>query len=257
MSALRPSDDFSNDCASGDFPKHIAIIMDGNGRWAKARGRPRVFGHQAGVKTVRQIVEDAAKMGVKCLTLYSFSTENWSRPKAEITALFGLLRKYVQDDLETLNRRNVRVRILGSRVGLKSDMLALLDKVEETTKHNTDFSLNIAFNYGGRDEILRAARAFAQDVEAGKADVGELCDAKFETYLDSIGLPDPDLVIRTSGEKRISNFLLWQAAYAEFVFTDVLWPDFSKHDLHAAIENFQNRERRYGNLASDQSEEVA
>ncbi len=243
--------------SADNFPRHIAIIMDGNGRWAKSRGRPRVFGHQAGVKTVRRIVEDASEMGVKCLTLYSFSTENWSRPKAEIAALFGLLRKYVQDDLATLNKRNVRVRILGSRVGLKPDMLALLDKVEETTKGNTDFSLNIAFNYGGRDEILRAARAFAQDVEAGKADVGELCDAKFETYLDSIGLPDPDLVIRTSGEKRISNFLLWQAAYAEFVFTDVLWPDFSKHDLQAAIESFQNRERRYGNLAPEQSEEVA
>ena len=241
----------------GNFPQHIAIIMDGNGRWAKSRGRPRLFGHQAGVKTVRSIVEDASEMGVKCLTLYSFSTENWSRPKAEIAALFGLLRKYVDDDLATLHDRNVRVRILGSRVGLKPDMLELLDKVEETTKGNTDFSLNIAFNYGGRDEILRATRAFAEDIEAGKADAGELNEVKFETYLDSSGLPDPDLVIRTSGEKRISNFLLWQAAYAEFVFTDVLWPDFSKHDLQAAITSFQIRERRYGNLAPDTADEVA
>jgi len=240
-----------------NFPKHIAIIMDGNGRWAKSRGRPRLFGHQAGVKTVRRIVEDASEIGVKCLTLYSFSTENWSRPKAEIAALFGLLRKYVNDDLQTLHNRNVRVRILGSRVGLKPDMLELLDRVEETTKNNTDFSLNIAFNYGGRDEILRAAREFATDVAAGKADAGDLTEAKFETYLDSCDLPDPDLVIRTSGEKRISNFLLWQAAYAEFVFTDVLWPDFSKHDLQAAITSFQNRERRFGNLAAVAADEVA
>lgn len=240
-----------------NFPQHIAIIMDGNGRWAKSRGRPRLFGHQAGVKTVRRIVEDASEMGVKCLTLYSFSTENWSRPKAEIAALFGLLRKYVGDDLATLHGRNVRVRILGSRAQLKPDMLALLDKVEETTKDNRDFSLNIAFNYGGRDEILRAVRKFTEEVAAGKTDIGQLTEAKFETYLDSHDLPDPDLVIRTSGEKRISNFLLWQAAYAEFVFTDVLWPDFSQHDLQAAIDMFRNRERRFGNVAPDTAEEVA
>ena len=239
------------------FPKHIAIIMDGNGRWAKSRGRPRLFGHQAGVKTVRRIVEDASDMGVKCLTLYSFSTENWSRPKAEIAALFALLRKYVADDLQTLHKRNVRVRILGSRNGLKPDMLALLDKVEETTKNNTAFDLNIAFNYGGRDEILRATRAFAEDVVRGKTKSDDLDVAGFETYLDTHGLPDPDLVIRTSGEKRISNFLLWQAAYAEFVFTDVLWPDFSKRDLQAELDMFRNRERRYGNLAPISTEEVA
>lgn len=240
-----------------DFPRHIAIIMDGNGRWAKIRGRPRLFGHQAGVKTVRRIVEDASEMGVKCLTLYSFSTENWSRPKAEIAALFALLRKYVADDLETLHKRNVRVRILGARDGLKPDMLALLDRVEETTKNNTSFNLNIAFNYGGRDEILRAARAFAADAVAGNAMPEALDVSGLETYLDTHGLPDPDLVIRTSGEKRISNFLLWQAAYAEFVFTDVLWPDFSKQDLGAAIDMFRGRERRYGNLAQISTEEVA
>lgn len=240
-----------------NFPQHIAIIMDGNGRWAKSRGRPRLFGHQAGVKTVRRIVEDASEMGVKCLTLYSFSTENWSRPKAEIAALFGLLRKYVDDDLQTLHGRNVRVRILGSRKGLKPDMLVLLDKVEDTTRNNTDFSLNIAFNYGGRDEILRAARKFATDAVAGNIEMGDLTEEIFETYLDSHGLPDPDLVIRTSGEKRISNFLLWQAAYAEFVITDVLWPDFSKYDLQTAIESFRNRERRFGNVAAISADEVA
>jgi len=245
MQASRQQENFPD-----TLPGHIAIIMDGNGRWAKSRGRSRLFGHQAGVKTVRRIVEYASEIGVKCLTLYSFSTENWSRPKAEIAGLFGLLRKYVEDDLQTLHDRGVRVRILGSHSGLKPDMLELLDRIEKTTRDNTNFFLNIAFNYGGRDEILRAARAFAVDVAAGQVNSGDLSEAKFETYLDSQGLPDPDLVIRTSGEKRISNFLLWQAAYAEFVFTDVLWPDFSKQDLQAAIKSFQKRERRFGNLAS-------
>ena len=227
-----------------DVPLHIAIIMDGNGRWAQARHRPRVFGHQAGVKTVRRIVEDAADMGIQYLTLYSFSTENWTRPKAEIAALFSLLRKYVEDDLDTLNSNNVRIRILGSREGLKSDLLELIHRVETTTKANTEFHLNIAFNYGGRDEILRAA---AKAVSNGK-DLSSLKEAELTPYLDTADIPEPDLVIRTSGEKRISNFLLWQAAYSEFVFTDVLWPDFTKADLQAAIADFQKRERRFGNL---------
>jgi len=242
---------------AGQFPQHIAIIMDVNGRWASGRGKPRIFGHQAGVKTVRRVVEDASEMGVKCLTLYSFSTENWSRPKTEISALFALMRKYIDDDLQTLHKRGVRIRILGSRAGLKPDMLAMLDRVEATTKDNSAFFLNIAFNYGGRDEILRAARAFAADVRLGRTGSADLDEAMFETYLDTRDLAPPDLVIRTSGEKRISNFLLWQAAYAEFVFTDVLWPDFTKHDLQAAIEIFQNRDRRFGNLAPANTEEVA
>ncbi len=227
-----------------DFPLHVAIIMDGNGRWAQARHRPRVFGHQAGVKTVRRIVEGAADIGIQYLTLYSFSTENWTRPKAEITALFNLLRKYVEDDLDTLNRNNVRVRILGSREGLKPDLLDLIHRVETTTKTNTEFHLNIAFNYGGRDEILRAAGKAVAD---GK-NLETMTEAELTPYLDTADIPEPDLVIRTSGEKRISNFLLWQAAYSEFVFTDVLWPDFTKTDLEAAISDFQNRERRFGNL---------
>ncbi|PHS36377.1 MAG: di-trans,poly-cis-decaprenylcistransferase [Robiginitomaculum sp.] len=246
-----------SDHIAGQFPQHIAIIMDGNGRWASGRGKPRIFGHQAGVKTVRRVVEHASEIGVKCLTLYSFSTENWSRPKTEISALFSLMRKYIDDDLQTLHRRGVRVRILGSRAGLKPDMLAMLDRVEDTTKDNSTFLLNIAFNYGGRDEILRAARAFADDVDLGRLKTSDLDEAKFDTYLDTHGLVAPDLVIRTSGEKRISNFLLWQAAYAEFVFTDVLWPDFSKDDLRAAIQVFQNRDRRFGNLAAANTEEVA
>ena len=226
------------------FPLHIAIIMDGNGRWAQARHRPRVFGHQAGVKTVRRIVEDAADLGIKYLTLYSFSTENWSRPKAEIAALFALLKQYVADDLETLNENNVRVRILGSRTGLKPDLLELIERVEDRTKNNSEFHLNIAFNYGGRDEILRA---FAKASEAG-VDIAAMLETDVTAYLDTSDIPEPDLVIRTSGETRVSNFLLWQAAYAEFIFTDVLWPDFSKADLEAAIAEFQTRERRYGNL---------
>ncbi|WP_026942096.1 isoprenyl transferase [Hellea balneolensis] len=226
------------------FPLHVAIIMDGNGRWAQARHRPRVFGHQEGVKTVRRIVEDAADLGVQHLTLYSFSTENWTRPKAEIAALFNLLKKYVEDDLDTLNRNNVRIRILGSREGLKPDLRELIRRVEMTTEGNTEFNLNIAFNYGGRDEILRAA---AKAVADGK-DLSSMKHTELTPYLDTADLPEPDLVIRTSGEKRISNFLLWQAAYAEFVFTDVLWPDFKKEDLLSAISDFQNRDRRFGNL---------
>lgn len=218
--------------------------MDGNGRWAQARHRPRVFGHQAGVKTVRRIVEDAADIGVKYLTLYSFSTENWTRPKAEIAALFALLKQYVNDDLDSLDENNVRIRILGSRQGLKADLLELINRVETRTQNNSEFHLNIAFNYGGRDEIRRA---FSKAVDAGE-DLSTMSEDELTPYLDTVEVPEPDLVIRTSGEKRISNFLLWQAAYAEFVFLDVLWPDFSKSDLVAAISEFQTRERRFGNL---------
>ncbi|CAM3623764.1 isoprenyl transferase [Litorimonas haliclonae] len=230
------------------FPAHIAIIMDGNGRWAQARHRPRVFGHQAGVKTVRRIVEAASEIGVKCLTLYSFSTENWSRPKAEIAALFNLLREYVEQDLQTLHDRGVRIRILGSREGLKPDLLALINRVQSTTADNSQFELNIAFNYGGRDEFLRATK---RAIAAGHTE-DTLTSEVLESFLDTAGLPDPDLVIRTSGEKRISNFLLWQAAYAEFVFTDTLWPDFTKSDLEACIDEFQSRDRRFGNLSASE-----
>ncbi len=237
-----------------NMPTHIAIIMDGNGRWAKARHKPRLFGHQEGVKTVRKIVEFASEINVKCLTLYSFSTENWSRSKAEIAGLFGLLRRYVADDLQTLHKRGVCIRILGSRNGLNKDMLAILDNVESTTKDNTNFFLNIAFNYGGRDEIIRAAQAYAKDVASNGIDPKELTEDVFAHYLDTDGLPVPDLVIRTSGEYRISNFLLWQAAYAEFVFTDVLWPDFSTQDFLGAIDAYRQRNRRFGNA---DTEEVA
>jgi len=219
--------------------------MDGNGRWAQARRRPRVFGHQAGVKTVRRIVEDAADIGIKHLTLYSFSTENWTRPKTEISALFQLLKKYVEDDLESLNSNNVKVRIIGSRVGLRPDLLDVIKKVETTTQDNDEFFLNIAFNYGGRDDILRAVQSMVSSGIAADA----ITETLLSQHLDTFDIPDPDLVIRTSGEQRISNFLLWQAAYAEFVFTDVLWPDFSRADLELAIKEFQRRDRRFGNLS--------
>ncbi|WP_371397983.1 isoprenyl transferase [Fretibacter rubidus] len=227
-------------------PLHVAIIMDGNGRWAQARRRPRVFGHQAGVKTVRRIVEDAADIGIKHLTLYSFSTENWTRPKTEIAALFQLLKSYVADDLDTLNANNVRIRILGSREGLTNDLLQTIEKVEKTTQSNTDFFLNIAFNYGGRDEIMRAVKTAVK-----RFDVDTMTESDFSSCLDTSDIPDPDMVIRTSGEKRISNFLMWQAAYAEFIFTDVLWPDFTRQDLEDAISEYGTRRRRFGALDVD------
>ncbi len=218
--------------------------MDGNGRWAKARHRPRVFGHQAGVKTVRRIVEDAGDIGIRYLTLYSFSTENWNRPKAEVGALFGLLKQYVNSDLERLHNNDVRIRILGARTGLPDDILEIVEHVETVTKDNTSFGLNIAFNYGGRDEIIRAVRKAA---EAGEQ-IAALTENDLEKYLDTADLPEPELIIRTSGEQRTSNFLLWQSAYSEFVFSDALWPDFSKSDLLSAIGEYNQRDRRFGRL---------
>ena len=218
--------------------------MDGNGRWAQSRHRPRVFGHQQGVKTVRRIVEDAADMGIKYLTLYSFSTENWTRPKAEIATLFQLLKKYVADDLETLHENNVCVRVIGSRDGLSDDLIETIARVESVTKNNSEFYLNIAFNYGGRNEIIRALN---RAVTAGH-NPETIDEDVISQFLDTAGLPEPELIIRTSGERRVSNFLMWQTAYSEFVFSDVLWPDFKREDLEAAIAEFQTRERRFGNL---------
>ena len=225
--------------------------MDGNGRWAKARHRPRSFGHRAGVETVRRIVEDASEIGIHTLTLYSFSTENWTRPKAEIAALMALMKEYIEGDLARLTREGVRIRILGTREGLSADILALIEQAEARTAHNQDFNLNIAFNYGGRDEIIRAlGRALASGQDLSKLD-----ETAFSNFFDTAGQPDPDLVIRTSGEKRISNFLLWQAAYAEFVFTETLWPDFRREHLIAALNEFTARDRRFG--AAETPSEVA
>lgn len=226
------------------IPNHVAIIMDGNGRWAQSLKRPRLYGHQAGVKAVRRIVKSSSELGIKCLTLYSFSTENWARPKAEITGLFNLLRKYVSDDLEILNKNGVCIRILGSKRGLNSEMLKLVERVESTTKTNKSFQLNIAFNYGGRDEIIRAV---AKALDAGES-FDTMNEEALSPYLDTAGLPEPDLVIRTGEEKRLSNFLTWQTVYSEFVFTDVLWPDFNQLHLSEAVLEYQNRQRRFGSL---------
>lgn len=238
------------DDASADQPGpwHTAIIMDGNGRWAKSRGRPRSFGHTRGVETVRRIVEDAGELGVRYLTLFSFSTENWNRPADEVGALFELLKHYVEADLEGLAKRGVRIRIIGRRDNLGADLVAIIDRAEARTRDNTDFHLTIAFNYGGRDEIVRACQAIAREAAAGDLDADALDEAAIAGHLDTAALPDVDLMIRTSGEQRISNFLLWQAAYAELVFLDVLWPDFSREDLARAIQTYHQRSRRYGGV---------
>ncbi len=230
--------------------RHVAIIMDGNGRWAAERGLPRAEGHRQGVESVRRTLEAAMELGVTHLTLFSFSSENWSRPKQEINDLFGLLRRFVRRDLADLHKNGVKIRVIGARTGLESDILRTLDEAAELTKDNTALNLTIAFNYGARDEIARAAQRIAEDVKAGAMDASDVTPEKFSTYLDTAGLPDPDLLIRTSGELRLSNFLLWQLAYAEFVFVDVYWPDFSKDVFAAAIAEYQQRSRRFGGTSA-------
>lgn len=235
---------------ASDFPDHIAIIMDGNGRWAKARGLPRAVGHERGVEALRRTVEGAQDIGLKNLTVYSFSTENWRRPVAEVNALFGLLKAYVKRDLNRLASEGVRVRILGTREGLPTDILELVERAEARTAENDAFNLCIAFNYGGREEVVRAAQSVAKKMAAGELKSSELTEEVFAQHLDTSDIPDPDIVVRTSGEYRLSNFLIWQAAYAELVFMDVLWPDFGKAQLLEAIEVYRTRERRFGGLAS-------
>ncbi len=225
---------------------HVAIIMDGNGRWAAERGLPRVEGHRQGVETVRRILEASMELGITHLTLFSFSSENWSRPEQEIYDLFGLLRRFVRRDLAELHKNGVKIRVVGSRNGLEDDILRMLDDAVELTKGNTALNLTIAFNYGGRDEIVRAAQRIAEDAKDGILAPEDVTQDRFASYLDTAGLPDPDLLIRTSGELRLSNFLLWQLAYAEFVFVDVYWPDFTKELFEAAISEYQRRNRRFG-----------
>lgn len=229
-------------------PRHVAIIMDGNGRWAKARGLPRGAGHERGVEALRRTVEAARDLGIQYLTVFSFSTENWRRPAGEVSTLFGLLRAYVKRDLERLKRDGVRVRVAGTRENLPDDLLELVSRAERETKHNTRFHLTVAFNYGGREELVRAAQSVAEEVANGRLMPQQVTDQHIESYLDTRELPDPDLLIRTSGERRLSNFLLWQCAYSELVFTDVLWPDFGADALGAAVEEYAQRERRYGAL---------
>ena len=230
---------------------HVAIIMDGNGRWAKRRGLPRTLGHRAGVKALKRTVEAAGDMGVHTLTVFGFSTENWRRPASEVSELMNLLRAYVESDLDRLAREGVRVRIVGRRTGLAPDILKIIEHAETRTAANTRFNLQVAFNYGGRADIADAARQFALDVEQGRAKACDLDEATFERYLSTSHGPAPDVIVRTSGEQRISNFLLWECAYAELVFQDVLWPDYGPEHLRAAVDEYRTRERRYGGSVVD------
>ena len=234
----------------GDFavPRHVAIIMDGNGRWAAARGLPRGEGHRRGVEALRRTVRAAGDLGIGFLTIFSFSAENWSRPPAEIRELMGLLRRFIRHDLADLHREGVRVRVIGEREGLDAEIRRLLDEAEELTKHNEKLVLVVAFNYGARQEIARAARRMAAAVVAGDLAVSDVTAEKLAGYLDAPDLPDPDLIIRTSGEQRLSNFLLWQAAYSELVFVPTYWPDFDRAALEGAIAEYHRRERRFGGL---------
>jgi len=231
-----------------NIPQHIAIILDGNGRWAKKKGMPRHFGHTQGSKNVERICEDAYKMGVKYLTVYAFSTENWKRPKEEVDALMNLLRNYMKTCLKTAEKNRMRVRVLGDKTALDDDIRSRIAELEEATKNNDGLNFQIALNYGSRDEMVRAMKKMSLDIKDGKIDTEQIDETLFETYLDTHDIPDPDLMIRTSGEQRLSNYLLWQLAYSEFYFTDVLWPDFTKEDLAEAIEYYNGRDRRFGGV---------
>ncbi|MCC6469297.1 MAG: isoprenyl transferase [Alphaproteobacteria bacterium] len=230
-------------------PTHVAIIMDGNGRWAQARGLPRTAGHRQGAEAVRRTLIGAGDLGVRYLTLFGFSAENWRRPETEVSALMGLLRVYLRSEIAELHSKGARVRVIGDTARFAPDIAALIHQAEELTRDNTRINLTIALSYGGRQEITAAARTLAQEARAGRLDPGAITEALFETCLTTAGMPDPDLLIRTSGEKRISNFLLWQCAYAELFFSDTLWPDFDRHHLEEAIAEFNRRQRRFGAVA--------
>lgn len=230
------------------LPRHVAIIMDGNGRWAKKRGMPRKAGHAAGAETFRTIATFAKELGLEYLTVYAFSTENWKRPEDEVSSILSLLEKYLHEAIETMARDKVKMAFFGDLTPLSPELRALCQQTAEISKGYDGCQVNICFNYGGRDEIVRAAKSFALDCVEGRADPNHLTEETLEQYLYSSGIPDPDLIIRPSGEVRISNFLLWQSAYSEFYFTDVLWPDFSKEDLLRALADFQRRSRRYGGV---------
>ena len=230
------------------IPQHIAIIMDGNGRWAKKRFMPRNYGHAQGAKTIEKIIEEANNLGVKYLTVYAFSTENWVRPQEEIDALMKLLRNYMKDCIVKSKKNNMRVRVIGDRTKLDYDLQESIANLEVESSSNTGITFVVALNYGGRDELVRAAKKMAEDAVEGKISVEDIDQSVFSSYLDTNEIPDPDLMIRTSGELRLSNYLLWQLAYTEFYFTDVLWPDFNREELMKAIEFFNRRERRFGGV---------
>jgi len=230
----------------GAVPRHVAIIMDGNGRWARARGLPRTIGHREGAEALRRTVRAAAEFGVDYLTVFGFSSENWKRPPEEVTDLMGLLRLYLRKEIAEIDKNGVRLRVIGDRDRLSDDIIQLIEDAERRTAGNTRLNLTVALSYGSRAEIVRAAQQLAKAVLAGSLDPEDIDEASFQRHLFTSEIPDPDLVIRTSGEKRISNFLLWQSAYAEYVFVDKLWPDFAGEDLKSAITEFGSRKRRYG-----------
>jgi undecaprenyl diphosphate synthase len=232
------------------LPRHVAIIMDGNGRWAEARGLPRVAGHAIGVDAVRRAVRAAMELHIEVLTIFSFSTENWTRPADEVDTLMGLMKRYIRSDLAELHGNGIKIRVIGDRHGVDPELLGLIDDAVALTASNTALTLVIAFNYGARDEIAKAARLLAEEVAAGARNPASITAASLTEHLTTTGIPDPDLIIRTSGEQRLSNFLLWQAAYAEFVFLDVHWPDFAREHLENAVELYRGRDRRFGGLSA-------
>lgn len=234
-----------------NVPQHIAIILDGNGRWAKQHGMPRNLGHTQGAKNVETICREAWNLGVKYLTVYAFSTENWSRPKEEVDALMKLLRNYMKNCVKTAEKNHMRVRIIGDKTGLAEDIQESIERLEESSKNQDGLNFQIAINYGSRDEMLRAMRQMAADLTAGVITEDDISEPVFQNYLDTAGIPDPDLLIRTSGEQRISNYLLWQLAYTELYFTNVPWPDFTKEELVKAIEDYNSRDRRYGGIKEE------
>ncbi len=234
--------------APADGPRHVALIMDGNGRWAEARGLPRAMGHREGVQALKRTVEAAPRFGIRCLTVFGFSTENWSRPADEVADLMGLVRSYVASDLKRLERAGVRVRVLGRRAGLPADIVAIIDRAEASTAHNDKFLLQVAFNYGGRADIVDAAQRHVDKVLAGEA-TGPLDEETLGLGLSTVGAPPVDVIVRTSGEQRLSNFLLWEAAYAELVYQNVLWPDYGAEGLADVVEQYRNRDRRFGGRA--------
>ena len=234
-----------------NVPQHVAIILDGNGRWAKAKGMPRNYGHAQGSKNVERICEEAWRMGIKYLTVYAFSTENWNRPKSEVDALMTLLRNYMKTYLKTAKKNDMKIRVIGDIAPLDDDIKKRIHELEEASKDNGGLNFTIALNYGSRDEIRRGMQKMAQDVKDGKVEPDGITEDTIESYLDTAGVPDPDLLIRTSGEQRLSNFLLWQLAYSEFYFTPVAWPDFNKEELIKAIEKYNQRDRRYGGVKEE------
>jgi undecaprenyl diphosphate synthase len=233
------------------IPRHIAIILDGNGRWAKSKGMPRNYGHVQGAKNVEVICEEAYKMGIQYLTVYAFSTENWNRPKEEVDALMKLLRNYMKTCLTTAKKNRMCVRVIGDKTGLDEDIRTRIAELEESTRDNDGLHFQIALNYGGRDEIVRAVRKMAEQVKQGSLKPEEITEELISDSLDTEGIPEPDLLIRTCNEQRISNFLLWQLAYTEFYFTEVPWPDFSKEELVKAVEAYNHRDRRYGRIEEE------